>query len=122
VGEVAERDKHGRFVKGASGNPVGRPVGVRNKTTVVKEFIENALVNELAEDAIEILEVAIKKAKSGDNAMIKLLLGDLLAEVRREAKQSDNGGVVVTVKNMTRNDAIVDATIIEDEDSNEPTE
>ena len=48
-GEVVRDEKTGQFVKGASGNPAGRPVGVRNQTTLVKEFIESALINDLKE-------------------------------------------------------------------------
>lgn len=101
MGDATRDPVTGKFLPGASGNPAGRPVGVRSQTTLVKEYIENALTNELAEDAVEILAVAIKKAKNGDNAMIKLLLGDILSEVRRESDKTDNSGVTVVVKNMT---------------------
>ena len=118
MGDVETHDpKTGQFLPGVSGNPAGRPVGVRNKTTLVKEFIESKLTGELEEDAIEILQTAIKKAKSGDNAMIKFLLGDMLSEVRREATKGTSGGaVVVTVNNMTEQPAEV---TIEHEDEHE---
>jgi hypothetical protein len=31
------RDRRGRFVRGRSGNPAGRPPGLRNKATVAAE-------------------------------------------------------------------------------------
>lgn len=114
--EIDTRDpKTGQFVKGVSGNPAGRPVGVRNQTTMVKEFIESALTSELKTEAVDILHVAIKKAKSGDNAMIKLLLGDLLSEVRREATGQQSGNVTVTVNNLTEEPTTV---VIDQEDIN----
>jgi hypothetical protein len=93
------RAPDGRFVKGVSGNPAGRPKGIRNETSMVKEFIANALVKDLQEDALEILAVAIKKAKNGDNAMIRLLLKDLIAQGADD--ESENQDVVIRVKNMT---------------------
>lgn len=102
MSEVAARAPDGKFLSGQSGNPDGRPTGTRNQTTMVKEYIEYALTHELKDDAVAILRVAILKAKQGDNAMIKFLLGDILSEVRREATGSKgNGAVVVTVNNMT---------------------
>ncbi len=120
MGDVSQRDDNGRFVQGHSGNPAGKPLGTRNKTTMVKEFIEQALTNELAEDAIEIMETAILKAKNGDNAMIKFLLGDILSEVRREAAgNKGSGAVVVTVNNMTEGPTTV---TIDHEEDNEQAE
>jgi hypothetical protein len=46
--------------------------------------------------------VAIKKAKGGDNQMIKLLLGDFLAEVRREGGEKADNHVNINIKNMTQ--------------------
>ena len=120
MSEVTERGQNGQFLPGQSGNPAGRPLGTRNKTTMVKEFIENALTNELQEDAIEILQQAILKAKQGDNAMIKFLLGDLLSEVRREVTGANGSGpITVTVNNMTDKPATV---TIDHEEDNEQEE
>lgn len=96
-----ERSPKGTFLPGKSGNPAGRPVGVRNQTTQVKEFIEHALANDLKDDALDIMAVAVRKAKSGDNAMIKLLLGDFLNEVRKDSGEPVDSAVTVNVNNMT---------------------
>lgn len=108
MSEVQERGHNGQFLPGQSGNPAGRPIGTRNETTLVKEFIEHALTHELKEDAVEILQTAILKAKQGDNAMIKFLLGDILSEVRREVTgKKSSGPITVTVNNMTDKPATV---------------
>lgn len=96
----------GRFL--TSGNPAGRPPGARNRSNLVKEFIEEKLTNELEEEAVEVLHVAIRKAKAGDNAMIKLLLGDMLSATRNgtaEGEDANKGGITVTINNLTRDDA-----------------
>lgn len=96
-----QRNERGQFLPGQSGNPAGKPVGLRHNTTLTKEFIENKLTHELESEAVEILEVAIQKAKSGDNAMIKFLLGDILAEVRKEAQSQGHGAISINIHNMT---------------------
>ena len=92
----------GRFL--TSGNPKGRPPGSRNRANLVKEFIEEKLTSELEDEAVEVLHVAIRKAKAGDNAMIKLLLGDMLSTARGPGGDDDRtkGGIRVTINNMTR--------------------
>ena len=37
--EQEGRDENGRFVKGCSGNPGGRPLGARNKATETAELV-----------------------------------------------------------------------------------
>ena len=117
MAEVPTRNEKGQFVKGTSGNPSGRPVGIKNETAMVKEFIANALVNELQEDAIEILQVAIKKAKSGSDAMIKLLLKDLIAT--KDDEESDSGDVVIKVKNLTLQQPQHEGVTLDHEDIHE---
>lgn len=67
-----ERDSRGRFVKGESPNPSGRPKGSKNFTTVVRETMEK-----LSTDGVnikeEIAKVVVTKAMEGDHKMIKLM-------------------------------------------------
>lgn len=79
-------------------------MGSKNRATIIKEFLEEALLEDLQDDALEILAVAIRKAKQGDNQMIKMLLGDFLDSVRKPGEGQGDGGkqVVVTINNMTR--------------------
>lgn len=67
-----KRDSRGRFVKGESPNPSGRPKGSKNFTTVVRETMEK-----LSKDGIDIKEeiakVVVTKALDGDHKMIKLM-------------------------------------------------
>lgn len=71
--EVTSTPK-GRFLKGVSGNPAGRPKGSKNKITLMKLALEGELRAQLSPHMADILTQAIQKAKQGDPAMIKLLL------------------------------------------------
>ena len=64
----------GRFVKGQSGNPAGRPKGSKNRITMMKLALEGELRAQMKDHMAEILAVAITKAKQGDPAMVKLLI------------------------------------------------
>lgn len=64
-------EKQGKFRKGRSGNPLGRPKGTRNKATL--------LAKALFEDEIEgICRKAIEEAKQGNMQAIKLVLDRIL--------------------------------------------
>jgi hypothetical protein len=64
-------EKQGKFQKGKSGNPLGRPRGIRNKAT--------SLAEALFEGEIEgICRKAIEEAKQGNIQAIKLILDRIL--------------------------------------------
>lgn len=67
----------GRFVKGQSGNPSGRPKGSKNKTTEIKLAIENSLVERVEGEALNVLNKTIELAKAGDTTCIKILMDRL---------------------------------------------
>jgi hypothetical protein len=69
--ENTKKKQGGRFQKGQSGNPAGRPMGARNKTTVAMETL-------LDNDADAIVRKAIEKAKEGDATAIRLCLDRIL--------------------------------------------
>ncbi len=65
------RSQNGRFAKGASGNPTGRPPGSRNKATL--------LLEELLEDGGEsIVRKTLELANSGNMQAARLILERLL--------------------------------------------
>jgi hypothetical protein len=63
--------QEGRFQKGKSGNPAGKPRGARNKTTLAVEAL-------LDGEAEAITRKAIEKAKEGDPAALRMCLDRLL--------------------------------------------
>ena len=66
-----------QFQKGQSGNPAGRPLGSRNKATVLMESL-------LEEEAEAIARKLIEMAKDGDMTAIRVCM-DRLAPARRGA-------------------------------------
>ena len=77
--EVKERKKPSNLWKpGQSGNPAGRPLGSRNRTSIVREMVEQNLTEILATDAESLLKTATDLAKAGDTSMLKLLLERLI--------------------------------------------
>ncbi len=85
------RNELGQFVKGVSGNPQGRTKGSKNRTLLIKQAMEEALLRDSAEAFNDIVDQAITLAKGGDKDMIRFVLGDLLKEARRsEADEDDN--------------------------------
>lgn len=71
---MTDRSKDGTFKPGKSGNPSGRPKGVKNQITLIKESLELLLREQGSARMPEVLEKAFELALEGDRSMIKLLL------------------------------------------------
>ncbi len=72
------RDRNGRYVKGVSGNPGGRPRGSRNAATMVAEALLEGEAEALSRKAVEL-------AMAGDAAALRLCLERLVAPRRDRA-------------------------------------
>jgi Family of unknown function (DUF5681) len=70
------------FEKGQSGNPAGRPVGSRNKATILAESMFQG-------EAEAIIRLAIDKAKQGDMTAIRLCLERVFPRLRDRATLFD---------------------------------
>jgi hypothetical protein len=66
----------GKFRKGQSGNPSGKPKGCRNATTILFDEI-------LKDNAQDLIEKAIEMAKGGDGPALRLCI-DRLAPPRKD--------------------------------------
>lgn len=66
-----EKKQKIRFQKGQSGNPGGRPLGSRNKASLMAEQL-------FADDIESVCKAVIAKAKSGDMYAAKIVLDRLL--------------------------------------------
>jgi Family of unknown function (DUF5681) len=65
-----------RFQKGRSGNPGGRPPGLRNRAAIIAEEL-------LEGEAETLVRAMIERAKEGDTAALRLCL-DRIAPARKE--------------------------------------
>lgn len=81
-----------KWVKGQSGNPLGRPKGSRNRITIMRQLLEGRLLAQLGADQhmAQILCKAIEMAKDGNEAMIKLLMDKALPTMK--AKDDESAG------------------------------
>jgi len=89
-----ERDSRGRFVKGQSGNPNGRP-----RRSTEEEFLRKLRTNVDCADFETIIQVAVSRAKAGDIAFAKLLLQYLIGMPTQYVKQDVNGQLDMYVVN-----------------------
>jgi hypothetical protein len=81
---VAQRDEHGRFVKGESGNPSGRPPLEFNVTELIDAAVTRA-------DWVAIIEKLSTKAKVGDLKAIEMLMDRRFGKA---AQPVDHQGVI----------------------------
>ena len=114
-----DRDNLGRFVKKVQGSNPGRPKGSKNRTTLIKQAMEEALTRNAAENFTAILDQAIDMAKEGDKDMIKFVLGDVLKEARRadpeEADTKKIGKIEISFSPYTGNPETSAKEVIEAE-------
>lgn len=91
-----------RFPQGKSGNPVGRPKGSKNRSTLIKNAIELDLTERLQEDAVKVYQKTVDMALKGDTTCIKLLMDRLLAprKASDDVLDKGSGGIQIVVQNM----------------------
>ncbi len=97
----AKKGKKG-FKKGVSGNPRGRPVGSRNKLSLLaQKFLEA--------DAEKIITAIIEKAKAGDPTAQRLCLERIMPPMRSSAIQIDLPKLETPQQILKGYDALFDA-------------
>lgn len=62
----SKRDRRGRWVRGVSGNPAGKPPGIADLRTVARNLLESRQE--------ELVQALLDRAVSGDVAALKLAL------------------------------------------------
>lgn len=65
------------FSKGASGNPLGRPVGIKDRRAALRDALEGR--------GKELLEKAVEKALEGDTAILNTLLSKVIPSLKPES-------------------------------------
>lgn len=98
------RTEDGKFVKGHSGNPAGRPLGSKNRHTEIREAIELELLAMLQTKSAPILDVAMQRALDGNDAMLKLLLDKVLGSRRSEDQERSKSTPQINI-NISKTDS-----------------
>ena len=86
------------FKPGQSGNPAGKPKGVRNRKTIVKEALECILDGSDQQVVDAITAAAIAKAMTGDIPAFNSLLDSAYGKLtdKQEISGPDGGPIHVT--------------------------
>lgn len=97
------RDLGGRFVKGQSGNPNGRPLGAKSRITKLKLSMEEALRQGLdPKDFKDIIRSMIEEAKGGNVQAAKLILDKVMPNARSEDESTEGDNrIVIKIENFT---------------------
>jgi hypothetical protein len=88
--EVPKRGKNGRFLRGVSGNPGGKPKGRRS-------HVHQAIDKLLADNAEDVVERIIRAAKAGDAGAMRLVLDRLQPPRRSRPLQLEGFPRIVTL-------------------------
>lgn len=113
----------GKWVKGQSGNPSGRPKGSKSELVELKQDLEIAVRRSLPADRIiKIVAKMADLAELGDVKAAKLLLDKFVSNATSaEEVAGDSGGIVIRIENATfankpNHSNVIDATVIEETD------
>jgi len=100
--EITKR-KGTQFQKGKSGNPLGRPKGSKNKTTLLREAMQEKADRQLSRNVPKVLEVVIKAALAGDMSAAKMILDRAVPVKKADDGDGDTGKqlVNITITNLT---------------------
>lgn len=101
--DVVERAPDGTFLPGQSGNKNGRPLGRKNKLTVLKQDLEIAIREKITTGQVrKIVDKMAELAADGNVGAAKLILDKVISNAKEaeEEKSADNA-IQFTVKNLT---------------------
>lgn len=92
-----------QFKKGKSGNPLGKPKGIRNRSTIVREIIEAVLDGDHA--VVDGMTKAIvEKAMSGDVSAYRELMDSAYGKIADKSEITGAKGGPIETKNLSQTD------------------
>ena len=92
----------GQFLPGKSGNPKGRARGARNRITLARLLVEEAMRKKLENHQSKLLDKAISMALEGNDRIMRALLDKMLT-TPKETDEADIGDkeIRVIINNLT---------------------
>lgn len=117
------RNSKGQFVKGASANPNGRPVGSKNKVTQMKVALEDAFRSDNFDDIQRVLRLVLKQALQGDKSSQKLIWDASVSKANIQDDKSAGSKQQITIHRMevAKEGDIIDMKPEEDNEQREQT-
>lgn len=94
-----KRDSEGKFVKGSSGNPLGRPTGSKNRITLLKIMGEQAVREDNLDDMLKVCREVINAALQGDQSSRKLVWEAMISKGINEQKEAKDK-VQITINSV----------------------
>ena len=114
------RADNGKFLKGHSGNPAGRPVGSKNKVNILKISLEESFREGNFEKIGEILNSVVEDALGGDKAARKLVWDACISKANlSEEKDGRDTAPQIVIRHMEveKQGDIIDVNPIGDSDN-----
>jgi len=116
------RDKGGRFVKGATGNPKGRPLGAKNRIVKAKQELELLLREEIvnADQIRGIWLSMVAEAQNGNVTAAKLILDKVMSNSKVDEDVGQDGNqITIKIDNLTlpgHDEKVVEGEVIDNEE------
>lgn len=98
------RDQKGRFPKGVSGNPKGRPLGAKNRIVKAKQELEVLLREDIvnAEQIRTIWLSMVAEAQNGNVSAAKLILDKVMSNAKVDEDVNEGrDGITIKIENVT---------------------
>lgn len=100
---AVKRAEGGKFAPGVSGNPAGRAKGSKNRITLARLLLEEALRDQLTEAGPRLMQQAIRQALKGNDRIMRVLLDKMLTTPRdMDGSEGQDRDVKVVVQNLIK--------------------
>lgn len=128
-GNEIVKDHGGKWVKGVSGNPNGRPKGRKNHITELKQGLEIAIRENLTPHQVaRVVNAMLEQALAGNVQAGKLILDKVLSNAKdADDAQENNGGLRIIIQNASveaigaQHHTTIESTVEESDEEAEPS-
>lgn len=97
------RNNEGKWLKGQSGNPAGRPRGSKNRITLLKMATEEAWRDRNSDKLDMLLDMIVSDAMDGDKSARKMIFDALISKANMSEDKAAGDAQKITVHRMVVN-------------------